>query len=277
LYLAGSAAWLACRAGQFADTETAKEYFRKAQAAAPVLRWLVGLSVTQSSDQVVRPASVDPGVTIIVERLEVVLEQLGTVHDRKYDAEEHEILTAILQTTDGVLFEAGHKRLGNLLGYDADNSSDDAAPDPWWIAGDTTCFVFEDHAEGKKDTVFSARKARQAASHPDWLREYLKLPADTEIIPVVITPCTKAAKGAIPTLRKVRYWSRDEFCTWAKNALRAIRDIRRDFPGVGNLAWRTSAVARLKTAKIAPEQLKNMLSKSAADAMRGVESEQEEP
>ena len=132
------------------------------------------------------------------------------------------------------------------------------------------------HAEGKKDTVFSARKARQAASHPDWLREHLKLPESTEIIPIVITPCTKSSKGALPVLKKVRYWSRDDFRTWAKNALRAIRDIRRDFPGVGNLAWRTAAAARLKAEKITPEQLKGMLSKSAADVMRGVEADQEE-
>jgi DEAD/DEAH box helicase len=275
LYLAGSAAWLAHQAGHLPDDETAKEYFRKAQAAAPVLRWLVGLRTTKSSAATTLVGG-DSGATAIVERLELVLEELGTIHDRKYDAEERDILAAILQSKDGTAFEGGHERLGKLLGYTAGNSTDDAAPDPWWIADDTICFVFEDHAEGKKDSVFSARKARQAVSHPDWLRENLQLSEHTEIIAVVITPCTIAAKGAIPTLRKVRYWSRDDFCSWAKNALRAIRDIRREFPGIGNLAWRTSAVARLKEAKIAPEQLKRMLSQSAADVMRVAESEGEE-
>ena len=41
LYLAGSAAWLAHQAGQLSDDGTAKDYFRQAQAAAPVLRWHV--------------------------------------------------------------------------------------------------------------------------------------------------------------------------------------------------------------------------------------------
>ena len=276
LYLAGSAAWLASEAGHLADAEVAKDYFRKAQAAAPVLRWLVGLSSKQPFGPVVPAGSVDPGASAIVERLEAVFEQLGTLHNRKYDKEESEILNAILQDKDGVLFEAGHKRLGTLLGYASDNSTDNAAPDPWWIADDSTCFVFEDHAEGKIDTVFSVRKARQAASHPAWLREHLNLPDSTEIIPILITPCTKAARGALPVLRQVRYWSRDEFRTWTKNALRAIRDIRRDFSGVGNLTWRTAAVARLKTAKITPNQLKHMLSKWAADVMGPVEAAEEE-
>ena len=43
LYLAGSAAWLAHKARQLPSDDVAKDYFRKAQAAAPVLRWLVAL------------------------------------------------------------------------------------------------------------------------------------------------------------------------------------------------------------------------------------------
>ncbi|WP_397568766.1 DEAD/DEAH box helicase [Schlesneria sp. T3-172] len=270
LYLAGSAAWLAFKAGQLPDDSLVKEYFRKAQAAAPVLRWLVGLSHASASPTETVAEDEDVGVTALVERIELTFDELGTIHDRKYDAEERAILDAILQTDDGILFEGGHERLGKMLGFTAGNSTDEAAPDPWWMADDTV-FVFEDHAEANSGTVFPARKARQAASHPDWLRENLTLPDSIEIIPVVITPCTKASKGAVPTLRKVRYWSRDHFCTWAQEALRTLRDLRRTFPGVGNLAWRTSAVARLKAANIAPHQLNAMLSQSAADAMRAVD------
>ena len=275
LYLAGSAAWLAHREGLLPNAETAKEYFRQAQAAAPVLRWLVGLR----SDMVATGGvadDVDSSVAAIVERLELVLDDMGTIHDRKFDAEEHSILVSILQDDDGTIFENGHERLGRLLGYTAGNSTDDGASDPWWIADDTLGFVFEDHAEGKIETVFPVRKARQAASHPDWLREHLSLSVNTEIIAVVITPCTKTTKGAIPSLRKVMYWSREEFRTWAKNALRVIRDIRRDFPGVGNLTWRTETAARLKAANIAPEQLKQLLSQSAAEAMREVNAPEED-
>jgi Helicase C-terminal domain len=274
LYLAGSAAWLAHANGYLPDDEQVKVYYRRAQAAAPVLRWLVHLQANAIPTVTTGLSQLDSATTAIVERLECVLEQIGTIHDGKFDVEETAILTALLQTADGKAFEAGHVRLGRLLGYEADNSDDDAAPDPWWIADDTV-FVFEDHAEAGGNTVFSATKARQAASHPDWVRENLKLPPTTEIIPVVITPCTKTTKGAMPSLRKVRYWALDDFCAWVKNALRVIRDIRRTFPGVGDLEWRTQAAARLRDANITPQQLNDKLSTSCADAMR-VESLEEE-
>ncbi len=274
LYLSGSAAWLAHANGHLPDDEQVKDYFRKAQAAAPVLRWLVNLQANTNPASTTGPSQLDSATTAIIERLECVLEQIGTIHDRKFDAEENAILTALLQTDDGTAFEAGHVRLGRLLGYDAGNSHDDAAPDPWWIADDTV-FVFEDHAEAQASTVFSPTKARQAASHPDWIRENLKLSATTEIVPVLITPCTTTTRGAVPALRKVRYWSRDDFGSWAKNAVRVIRDIRRTFPGVGDLAWRTAAAARLREANITPLQLNEMLSTSCADAMRVVNADEE--
>jgi tetratricopeptide (TPR) repeat protein len=276
LYLAGSAAWLANQHHQMNDPETAKNYFRKAQAAAPVLRWLIGLGLSHPGVPIIPSDQADYGATAIVERLEMMLDRLGTVHDRKFDHEEHEILSAILQDTDGVRFEEGHKRLGQLLGYDAGNSSADAAPDPWWIADDTICLVFEDHAEGKKDTVFPPRKARQAASHPDWLRANLSLPEDMEIVPIVITPCIFASRSALPFLKRVRYWSRADFRTWAKDALRAVRDVRRTFPGMGNMEWRAAAITRLKAANVTPAELNLLLSESAADAMNPVDSEDEE-
>lgn len=132
LYLAGSAAWLAHQAGQLPDDSTAKDYFRQAQAAAPVLRWLVALR-TNAATAAPSDATEDPRLTAMIERLETVLERMGTIHDRKFDAEEAAILNAILQDDDGTLFEDGHQRLGALLGYSAGNSTDDAAPDPWWI------------------------------------------------------------------------------------------------------------------------------------------------
>jgi hypothetical protein len=219
--------------------------------------------------------TVDPGLATIIERLELLLEEMGTIHDRKYDAEETAILTTILQSDDGTAFEDGHERLGRLLGYSAGNSTDEAAPDPWWIADDNLCFVFEDHCEGKPTTVLSVRKARQAASHPDWIRATLELPADIEIIPVLITPCTRTTKGAIPSLNNLRYWNRDDFLSWATKALQVLREIRRDFPGPGDLAWRTRAAEKLKTANIAPQQLKRLLSRTAAEAMQEVTAKEE--
>lgn len=264
LYLAGSAAWLAHRSGQLPNDDMAKDYFRMAQAAAPVLRWLVALQSDRCS-----PAETifDHSLATNIERIELILDQMGTIHDRKYDAEEHAILDALLQNDDGLIFENGHERLGRLLGYDVGNSTEDGAPDPWWIADDSLCFVFEDHSAGKPDTIFSITKARQAASHQDWIQAKIPLAPDAEIISVLITPCSQTTNGAIPILRKLRYWNLEDFRTWAKNALQVLREIRREFPGSGDLVWRATATERLVSANIGPKQLKDLLSQSAAEAM----------
>jgi hypothetical protein len=266
LYLAGSASWLAHKAGQLDTDEIAKDYFRKAQAAAPVLRWLIGLGAVQNVSASAAP--IEARLITMIERLETVLENMGTIHDRKYDAEESTILNLLLQNSDGKAFEAGHKRLGDFLGYAAGNSSEEAAPDPWWNVDHSLSFVFEDHAEGKPETVFSVAKARQAALHPEWMRNNLTHLSEAEIVPVLITPCTQTTQGAIPFLKKVHYWHLDEFRTWMKNALQTMRDLRRDFPGPGNLAWRTMAAEKLKAARVAPEELKQMLSRTGGDCMR---------
>jgi len=274
LYLAGSSSWLGHRAGQLDSDEIAKDYFRKAQAAASVLRWLIGLGADKTASTPVVP--VEPHLTIMIERLETVLESMGTIHDRKYDAEESAILSLLLQNSDGKAFEVGHKRLGDFLGYSAGRSSEEAAPDPWWIADDTLCLVFEDHAEGKPETIFSVSKARQAALHPEWIRNSVPQLLEAEITTILITPCTQTTKGAIPFLKQVRYWHLDEFRAWMKNALQVVRDIRRDFPGPGNLAWRTAIAEKLKAAAISPQELRQMLAKTGADCMQIVTAKEED-
>lgn len=274
LYLAGAAAWLAHKAGHLPSDDTAKDYFRQAQAAAPVLRWLVAL---QTPGEKTRPGAdaLDPRVLAQVERLEHVLEDLGVGHNRKYDAEEKRILEALLQNDDGLLFEEGHKRLGTLLGFKAGNSNEEGAPDPWWIADDSLCFVFEDHAEASPDSVLSLKKARQASSHPAWIRAELELPASSEVIPVIVTPCSVAAKAALPHLQNVRYWRLDSFREWAKAALKVVRELRSTFPGPGDFAWRTSAAHRLKACNAAALELSAALDESAADAMNSGDAESE--
>ncbi len=274
LYLAGSSAWLAHRSGQLDTDEFAKDYFRKAQAAAPVLRWLAGLGAEKTESSAA--GSIVPRLSTMIERLETVFESMGTIHDRKYDAEESAILALLLQNSDGKAFERGHKRLGDFLGYSAGSSSEEAAPDPWWIADDSLCMVFEDHAEGKPDTVFSVTKARQAALHPQWLRNKFPHLSQAEIIPVLISPCARTTEGAIPFLKEVRCWPLEDFRSWVKGALQALRDLRRDFPGPGNLFWRTDAAEKLEAARIAPDVLKAMLGKTAAECMVVVSAKEEE-
>lgn len=112
---------------------------------------------------------------------------LGTTHSQKYDRREKEILEGL---KNNARFEHAHVLLGELLGFDSNNEETDASPDPWWIAGDF-CFVFEDHAGADASSELDATKARQVASHPNWIKQRVSLSEETKIIPILVSPVKK--------------------------------------------------------------------------------------
>lgn len=132
-----------------------------------------------------------------------------------------------------------------MLGFTAGNDESDAAPDPWWL-GDQVGVVFEDHADGSDTTVFGAIKARQASSHPKWIKKYVPGTESMEIFPVLVTPCTQAKSGADPQLDNVRYWALNEYANWANHAIAVLRELKGTFPGEGDLLWRDEAYQRLE-------------------------------
>lgn len=234
-YLAGSAAWLGADAGVTGLAAKARTQFGWAKEAASGIPWLVSLARYQADDK----STADDNTILMgqIERVESVLEQLGTVHDRAFAMREKEILDGL--ASEGT-FEQAHKLLGELLGFDAGKVEVDGSPDPWWIAGNL-CFVFEDHAGAQAGSSLHVRKARQVASHPAWMRANVEASSKANILPVLVTPVTKADAGAIPHLDDVALWPLEEFRSWAENALATVREVRRTFPEPGDLVWRTAA------------------------------------
>lgn len=47
--------------------------------------------------------------------------------------------------------------------------------------------------------------------HPDWIKENVLGAGDLNLTAILVTPCTKAGIGAKPALKKVLYWSVDDF------------------------------------------------------------------
>ncbi|MDN3523079.1 DEAD/DEAH box helicase [Halomonas ramblicola] len=244
-YLAGSAAELSS-AQKYADLGVqAREQFKKAKDAAAGIPWLVELAHGRDEP----PTADEQDDTVIqlqVERLEAYLQKLGTVHNRAFSAQEKKIRDGL---QDGASFEQAQVLLGEHLGFVAGKRETDASPDPWWQVGDVV-IVFEDHANANPSTaVIDATKARQAASHPDWIRDHVTDAVDARIIqPVLVTPAKKAMPGAQPHLMRVAYWGLDEFRAWAEEALVTVRELRRSFQEPGNLAWRAEAATALVNA-----------------------------
>lgn len=255
-YLAGSAAWLGAMNGIKSLESQARDRFGRAAAATNGVLWLRGLARLHTSDT----AAVDdetPLVTV-VERLEERLEELGTANDRKFEKEVRAILDGINQGGADA-FEASHERLGLLLGYEAHNEETTASPDPWWIAADNLCFVFEDHSPTELGNVIGANKVRQAASHRKWIQERVVLHPDADIVQVIISPRTQVDRNAVTYAEDVCYWNLDDFRKWAVNAVGIVRQVRATFPGPGHADWREQVMTIYKDAGIDPVGMKKML------------------
>ena len=236
-YLAGSAAWLGGLAGDSTLPAKARAQFGKAKAAATGISWLVSISRYQAAEV---SASADESILMSqLERVEAVLAQLGTFHDRAFAEREKTILSGLAAKEKGP-FEQAHRLLGELVGFDSGNEETDGAPDPWWIAG-SLCFVFEDHQGAEDSSALDVKKARQVATHPNWMHENVDACSKAEIIPVLVTPVTKVKEAAVPHLKEVTLWPLGEFRAWAEGALAALRELRSSFLEPGNLIWRAKA------------------------------------
>ncbi len=254
-YLAGSAAWIAAKDGISSMESVTRDFFKRA-AETTEIRWLYELSRLYIENPRENQADVFR-LAAVIEGLETQLLALGTANDRKFDAEEKKILENLskVREEDSKAFEDGHERLGRLLGYQAANSEANAAPDPWWIAGDDFCIVFEDHSVNSQQTPLGANKVRQAASHPNWIKANIQLRRDAVIITVLVTPCNIIENGAMPHTSDVCYWNQKEFQTWAENAVSVVRNLRRSFPGEANLEWRERAMQAYRDNGLDPASL----------------------
>lgn len=245
-YLAGASADMAAAEGEAGFEAHARAQYRQAKEAAVGIPWLISLA----RSGVMPPAADDQAQTatmLQVEQLEAQLVKLGTVHNRQFTAREKEIRDGL---RDGEKFEHAQVLLGEHLGFSAGKRESDASPDPWWIVGNIA-LVFEDHANAKGDTsTIDATKARQAASHPDWLREHVPASVGATIQPVLITPAKNAKEGAIPHLGRVAHWDLKDFRDWAETALVTVRELRRTFQEPGDLAWRAQAAETLSRARL---------------------------
>jgi len=260
-YLAGSAAWMGAKNGITSLESTARDNFKRAASTVPEVGWfsqLSRLSLENDSN-----SQVDNRLIKVIEGLETQLEKLGVANDRKFESEVKEILENLNKDSeeDSKKFEDAHERLGRLLGYEAGNSKSDAAPDPWWIAGDDLCIVFEDHSGGSQKTILGANKVREAASHPNSIKAKFAHLQNAEIIPVMITPCKKIKDGALPHVQDVCYWNIEEFRNWANSSISVVRGLRRSFPGEANLEWRKRAIQEYQDGGIDPASLVEKLRK----------------
>lgn len=241
-YLAGAAALRLSTADGDAQAQAAQEQFARARAAAPAVSWLNTLARAVGGIEIEEAEAQSAETLKQVEALERQFLAMGTATNHKFEKRVAKVVTELAEADN---FELAQVELGTFLGFSAGNDESDAAPDPWWL-GDKLGVVFESHANGRETTVFGATKARQASGHPKWIKKNVPGTEAMEILPALVTPCTKAKSGAVPQLDDVRYWALGDFRAWATHAIGVLRDLKGTFPGEGDLVWRAEAGQRLE-------------------------------
>jgi hypothetical protein len=240
-YLAGSAAHLHAKGGASTLESKARHHFAEAYKCAPDISWLTEFARKQS------PQLVDSNATQAaslqqVERIAAELSRLGSSHDRQFAKVEKEILDGL---RDPATFEQAQVGLGNLLGFVAGKVEAEGSPDPWWISG-AECIVFEDYVNTTSDGELDVRKARQAASHPNWMKTHVEQSAGCTYYPTIVSPAKNIRTAAVPHANELHYWSLDEFLDWAQKALETVRELRTSFLEQGDLLWQADAATLLK-------------------------------
>lgn len=250
-YLAGAAAQKLSTAPGDTQSQAAREQFLSAKKAAPSVAWLNTLARVTGVEATNGDSSHSPETLKQVEAIEQQFLAMGTATNSKFEKMVAKILKG-LQVSE--TFEEAQVELGTVLGFSAGNDESDAAPDPWWL-GDKIGIVFEDHEAGSETTVFGATKARQASSHPKWIKKKVPGTDSMDIFAVLVTPCVEAKSGADPQLDNVRYWRLADYSKWVNHAISVLRELKGTFPGEGDLIWRSEAEQRLEAEGLTLESL----------------------
>ena len=240
-YLAGSAAHLGAMAGSVTMTPKARQHFIEAHRCAPDISWLAKFARKQNLIESTANSEAHTAVLTQVERLAANLARLGNTHDREYVKLEAAIMEGV---RNHETFENAQKELGNLLGFVAHKVEREGSPDPWWISGNQ-CIVFEDYVNTTDKGELSVEKARQAASHPNWMAANVPDARGCNMIAVVVTPAKNIRKAALPHVGELYFWAYDDFVAFTGHALRIVRELRRDFAEAGDLVWQARAATTL--------------------------------
>jgi hypothetical protein len=239
-YFAGSIASQLSKDGVAGMGVRTREYYEAAAKSVPSLSWLYSLN-NDNPDAI--SASCSPSEAAQLDGLERVLVSLGIMHDRNYDKEEAAIRKGILSEE---AFEQAHEQLGSFLGFSGGKIESSGSPDPWWALEDHAVLVFEDHAGALPTSKLSITKARQAATHENWIRENLSIRKNIPVIQILITPVTKTESGALCHLQNVKVWMLADFRDWVEKALSILRELRGSFSEPGDVEWRSKAIDLLR-------------------------------
>lgn len=141
-----------------------------------------------------------------------------------------------------------------MLGFDAYNSEEKSAPDPYWIVNDHLCIVSEDKIYETDVKRIPAEDVRQAAQHATWIRRNVNtLHKDAKIITIFVSNSNSIEDDARVFAENIFYFNRNDLCKWATRAIESLRTVRSSFQVPGDSEWRTKAEKTFEENGITPD------------------------
>ena len=179
-------------------------------------------------------------------------------HDR-FEQRIKDILD-MLATGRGDKFERAHLDLGILLGYDAHNSTEPAAPDPYWIINEGLCIVAEDKVYDTSEKAIPVKDIKQAKLHEEWIRKNVPiLKKDAKIITVIFSNSSTVEHSGKDFCEGLFYCNIKQLHSWANQSLGCLRTAKSHFSEIGNSEWRLSTHTLFATSHTTPKDFIDMI------------------
>lgn len=236
-YMSGCMAYYLFREGHSEYKVPGVKYLSDAVKENISIRWLSGLPEKLFSVEKTHNVE-DDFFFDSIERIENVFSAIPTM--QKLQKRIDEILDN-LKSSNGKVFERGHKLLGELLGYISENPDSTGAPDPYWIINENNLIVSEDKIYEENNQIKSVpiSDVSEAGRHRTWIIEHEhRISRRANIYTVLITNSTSIDADARIYADDIYYVQREDYVGWAVKALTVVRGVWNTFTDGGDITWR---------------------------------------
>lgn len=195
-YFAGSVAWQLSHSYPDEGFEKlVKDYFERAINCINTASWFsdvalpseIGITIDKLSDiNIYSARQIQSNITNYGVTGKSFEEKINRIRDFIYDSTSNK-------------FEEGLTQLGNLLGFESDHPSDQAAPDSIWRITDSLIILFEAKSDETEIDGISVSTCREANGHYSWSKS--KIPTFEKFkkkYVIVVSPRRKIDKQAMP-------------------------------------------------------------------------------
>lgn len=166
-----------------------------------------------------------------------------------------------IENKEAKIFESGLNSLGQMLGANTHQWTDDGAPDGLWIFGSWCAFVFEAKTNESPDGGISLDTVTQARRHEERVRADRLIPSFLPCFTVVISPRTSLHKLSIPHIEEIYYISHEEVIKLFHDASLALERVRASASGSTEETLQAKAIQVYSEKDVSLQNVKDRLLK----------------